>query len=289
MAKKKDFTQQARETVEGIPPAQTKEDSGESLRMEGTKRMRNARLIDIDKIKPDPNQPRKTIDPNSLEELSNSIKEHGILQPITVEHIEAKGYYKLITGERRFQAAKKIGLDQMPCIVQGEIDSKKRYAHQLIENIQREDLNPIEKAVALLDYKNKLGSKKTWEDVTKETGISKPRLMQFIALLKLPDNIQREIVSIGRKPSKNMVTEKHARALLMLNKFPEKQLELFNMIKDSSKSITGDDAIEKAKGLKGKMSYRTFILKYTTDDELIEMLESKLSELKKLKETTKKI
>ena len=91
-----------------------------------------------------------------------------------------------------------------------------------------------------------------WADVERTVGIGESRRKQFIALLNLPENIQKDIVATGRKPSKNQITEKHARALLLLNAFPEKQLELFELIKTSPEPIAGDAAISQAKKLKAK-------------------------------------
>ena len=111
-------------------------------------------------------------------------------------------------------------------------------------------------------------------------GISESRRKQFVSLLNLPAEIQKEIVSIGKRPSKNRLTEKHARALLMLNKLPDKQAELFNFIRNDKTKITGDEAIEKAKHIKGKKTHLIFKLTYQNREDLIEKLEQTLSKLK---------
>jgi ParB/RepB/Spo0J family partition protein len=248
----------------------------------GTKRLRNAKLIDIDKITPDPEQPRKTFDQDALNELADSIREHGILQPINVEFFETDdgGSYKLISGERRYQASKLVGLKEMPCIVHEQVSSQDRFARQLIENIQREDLSPIEKALALLDYKEKLGEDTTWEGVEKLVGISTRRRQQYIKLLDLPENLQKEIVATGRKKAINQITEKHARALLLLNNMPEKQLELFEAIKTAKDPISGDEAVSRAKEYKGKKEVHRFSVTYRTETELLTYLEEKINQLK---------
>lgn len=285
MSKKDKFKSTIQSTVGGPPvPDIIPEERGVDRQREGTRRIKNARIIDIDKIKPDPDQPRKTFPQESLIELSNSIKEHGVLQPITVEYIEAEDYYKIISGERRFHASKLAGLTTMPCMVHDGVDSKDRYAKQLIENIQREDFTPIEKARALLEYRDMLGLDSTWKDVEKLVGIGETRRKQFIALLKLPETIQKDIVAIGRRPAQNMITEKHARALLMLNNYPQKQIELFELIKNSAQPITGDDAINKAKQIKGKNSLHTFRVTYRTEEELIRILEEKLEGLRRMQD-----
>jgi ParB family transcriptional regulator, chromosome partitioning protein len=248
--------------------------------IERTKRIKNARWITIELIQPDLDQPRKKFDEDSIQQLAQSIKEHGILQPIVVEKIESNGTYKIVHGERRYRAACLIQVNEMPCIIQSSLETTKKYAQQIVENIQREDLSPIDKARALLEYKEMLGEAGTWADVQKVVGISESRRKQFVALLKLPEDIQNQIVSIGKRPSKNQITEKHARALLMLNKFPEKQMTLFEQIKNRDKPIIGDKAIEIAKDAKGKKMKKIFKISYSSTNELIEKIELTLGELK---------
>jgi ParB family chromosome partitioning protein len=201
-----------------------------------------------------------------------------------VDYIEEGEYYKIITGERRYQAAKLVHLSAMPCIVLDDVDSKDRYAKQMIENIQREDFTLIDKARALLEYKEMLGDTAPWEEVEKLVGISRRRRQQFLALLNLPENIQKEIVVIGRRPANNQITEKHARALLLLNHLPEKQNELFELIKNAVEPITGDVALEKAKEMQGKKEVHRFSIAYKNERELLQKLEEKVEELKRILE-----
>ena len=284
--KKSKLFDRVKESVESNKVAfeASKEQDASRAEVEGTKRLRNAKIIPIERIKPDPEQPRKTIDQVRLQELASSIKEHGILQPISVEWVDDPkgGFYKIISGERRYQASLTIGLAEMPCIVQSDINAQKRYAQQLIENLQREDLSPIDKASALLEYKERLGPEATWADVEKTVGIGETRRKQFIGLLNLPETLQKEIVATGRRPAQNQITEKHARALLLLNPFPEKQLDLFKQIKDSKEPITGDEAINKAKEIKGKKALHHFAVSYKNERELLEKLQEKVKELKTL-------
>ena len=286
MSKKAKLLDQVKESVESNQQAfeATKDQEASRSEVEGTKRLRNAKIIPIERIRPDPDQPRKFIDQVRLQELASSIKEHGILQPISVEWVEDPkgGFYKIISGERRYQASLTVGVTEMPCIVQSDINSQKRYAQQLIENLQREDLSPIDKASALLECKERLGAEATWADVEKTVGIGETRRKQFIGLLNLPESLQKEIVATGRRPSQNQITEKHARALLLLNPFPEKQLDLFKQIKDSKESITGDEAIAKAKEIKGKKALHHFAVSYKNERELLEKLQEKVKELKAL-------
>jgi ParB family chromosome partitioning protein len=170
---------------------------------------------------------------------------------------------------------------EVTCVVKENVSTRDRFILQIIENVQREDLNPVEKARGLFDVKESLGPQATWEDVEKITGISKRRRQQFSALLKLPEPVQQEIVAIERRPSKNEVTEKHGRALLLLNKVPDKQQKLLGIIKDKAKPITGDDALVKARQMLGKAdSSRTFSLKYTNKQDLLTKLEDEVKRLR---------
>jgi len=111
-----------------------------------TSPLRAARVIDIDRIKPDSNQPRKTFVRETLESLAESIKElDGIVDPITAEYDDQGDFFRIISGERRYRAAKMIGLTKLPCIIK-EIDDNKRFLFQLISNLQREDISPLEES-----------------------------------------------------------------------------------------------------------------------------------------------
>jgi len=251
------------------------------------KRMKSAKLIPTEKIRPDPNQPRRNFNETSLEELARSIQEYGVRQPIVVEQDKEKDTFRIVSGERRYRASKSIGLSEMPCIVQEKAEPGLRFAQQLIENIHSEDFSPIDKARAMLEYKELLGKEVPWSDVEKRIGISESRRKQFVSLLNLPEEIQTKIVSTGKRPSKNQITEKHARALLMLKGKPEKQLELFQMIQNPKTPLTGDQAIELAKRMQGRSTMRVFKVKYQNRKELIEKLEEALVDLrKKIKETS---
>jgi len=199
MSKKSKLLEQATTSVENNRVALPNDSAVGRAEVEGTKRLKNAKLIPLNRIKPDPDQPRKSFDQEKLTELANSIKEHGVLQPISVDFVQdnGDGFYKIISGERRYQASVSLGLEEIPCIVQSDVSAQKRYAQQLIENIQREDLSPIDKATAILEYKEKMGPEAVWADVERTVGISEKRRKQFISLLNLPDNIQKDIVATG--------------------------------------------------------------------------------------------
>jgi hypothetical protein len=129
-----------------------------------------------------------------------------------------------------------------------------------------------------------LGKDVAWAEVENKLGISETRRKQFISLLNLPAEIQNEIVSLGSKASKNQITEKHARALLALNKLPNEQTELFEIIRNGKNSISGDEAIEKAKEMKGEEKIRLFKISYHNVEELIDKLQRAILKLKKIKE-----
>jgi len=250
------------------------------------KRMKSAKWIPIKKLTPDPNQPRKSFIDASLKEMALSISQYGVRQPIVVEHDKDADHYRIVSGERRYRASKIAGIDELPCIIQEKAENALRYAQQLVENIHREDFCPIDKAKAMLEYKKLLGEV-IWSEVEKQLGISESRRKQFIALLNLPQKIQQEIVSIDRKPSKNQITEKHARALLALKKDPEKQNELFDLIKNNPEPISGDEAIKKAKQMQGKETFNSFKIEYTDEQDLLIKLKQALSFLNnKLKGVT---
>jgi len=145
MAKKKEnlLRQFAKDSFDPITEEKETVDKQKKGIREGTKGISGARIIDLERIKSDPDQPRKTWDKKKLNELAVSIEKHGVLQPITVEYIEEEDYFKVINGERRYRASKIAGLEEIPCIIRN-IDQKIKLIHQLIENIQRQDLPPIE-------------------------------------------------------------------------------------------------------------------------------------------------
>ncbi|MBI4056845.1 MAG: ParB/RepB/Spo0J family partition protein [Elusimicrobia bacterium] len=177
---------------------------------------KNLVKIPINKIRPNHLQPRKTFNDSSIAELAQSIREHGLAQPIIVSKDSAGDTYELIAGERRWRAAQVAGLSEIEAVIRSEIDNKKRLALALIENLQREDLNAIDAAVAYLrlmkEYSLTLGQ------LSEYTGKSKPSISNTIRLLDLEPEIQNEVQN-GR------LSEGHARALLMISsQFERKKL-----------------------------------------------------------------
>ena len=148
--------------------------------------------IPVDRIHPNRFQPRHQIDSQTLQELSDSIKERGVLQPIVVSYDPGSDEYELIAGHRRLEASKLLGLDNIPAVIQ-DVDDAGRLEIGLIENIQREDLNPIEEALAyrMLIEKFKL----TQEQVGQRLGKRRTTVANTLRLLQLPEDIQAEIAT----------------------------------------------------------------------------------------------
>ncbi len=160
-------------------------------------------FLKISSVEPDREQPRKFFDQDAILELADSIKQNGILQPLLVT--KADGYYKIISGERRWRAAREAGLKEVPARIMNDLSEEEIVRIQLIENIQREDLNPIEEAIA---YKNLIDRFKMTQDKLAET-VSKSRtaITNSMRLLKLNEKVQQMIID-------EKLTTGHARALL---------------------------------------------------------------------------
>ena len=161
--------------------------------------------LPISQVEPGLNQPRKNFDDEALEDLADSIREHGIIQPLTVRRLSS-GYYQIIAGERRWRAAKKAGLYEVPAVII-EADDRKVMELGLIENLQREDLNPMEEAegyqVLLTDYGM------TQEEVARRMGKSRPAITNALRLTALPPEVRDMLIQ-------GQLTAGHGRAVLMV-------------------------------------------------------------------------
>ena len=167
--------------------------------------------INIDDIKPNANQPRKVFDKDAISELADSIKEHGIIQPIIVRKVK-KGGYEIVAGERRWRASREAGLKEVPCLVR-DLTDEELMLLAIVENMQREDLNPIEEAEGLDRMMNTYGM--TQEQVSKSVGKSRPYIANSLRLLKLPEEI-RDLLSEGK------LSSGHGRALLSIDNEKER-------------------------------------------------------------------
>jgi len=154
-------------------------------------------LVDIGAIKTNPNQPRKIFKEKDLEELSESIKENGIIQPLIVAELEG-GEFELVAGERRLRAAKKAGLERVPVVIKRATEREKMIM-SIIENVQRSDLNCVEEALAYFQLMNEY--KLTQEEVAKKLGKERSTIANFLRVLSLPrpviDLLQKEFLSLG--------------------------------------------------------------------------------------------
>lgn len=149
------------------------------------------RSIAVEDIDPNRNQPRRTFDESSLQELADSIAEHGILSPILV--VENGSRYRIVAGERRYRAARLAGLDKLPCIVK-DMTGEEQMTAAIIENVQRQDLNPMEEALALESLMQEHAF--TQEELAKKLGKSRPAIANALRLCKLPQEIA-DMVAAG--------------------------------------------------------------------------------------------
>jgi len=177
---------------------------------------KNVKLISIEEIVPNRFQPRQIFGEKELNELADSIKEHGIIQPLIVRPLGDK--YEIIAGERRYKAASIAGLYNVPVIVL-EKDDNESAELAIIENIQRKDLTPIEEAKS---YQKLLNRGLTQEEIAKKLGIAQPTVANKLRLLSLPDEVQEALLN-------TRISERHARALLKLENVSD-QLNLLNRI-----------------------------------------------------------
>ncbi|WDV45905.1 ParB/RepB/Spo0J family partition protein [Clostridiaceae bacterium M8S5] len=188
--------------------------------------------IDINMLEPNINQPRKNIDISTIEELAKSIKEHGVLQPIIVR--KKKKGYQIIAGERRWRATRLAGSDSIPCIVRN-VEDIKSAEMALIENVQRENLNPIEEAIAYDNIAKKYDF--TQEDLSKIVGKSRPYVSNLLRLLKLDGEIV-DMINDGT------ISGGHGKALLMLND-KDNQLKLAKQIENKGLSVRETEKLVK--------------------------------------------
>ena len=193
---------------------------------------KDAVMIDIQKVEPNREQPRKNFDEDSLLELSDSIKQFGILQPLLVQ--DKNDYYEIIAGERRWRAAKLADLKEVPVIVK-KLTDQEIVEISLIENIQREDLNPIEEAIA---YKRLLDEFHLKQDeVAERVSKSRTAVTNSMRLLKLSDQVQQMVID-------DLLTTGHARALLGIED-KDKQYALAHKIFDEKLSVRETEKLVK--------------------------------------------
>ena len=173
---------------------------------DGVRGLEGARMIALDRLRPDPAQPRRDFDPQALDELAASIREHGVLQPLLVRYRYEEDDFMIIAGERRYRASQLAGLTEIPALIRN-IGGTQRYVLQLIENLQREDLNPVDKGRALDHLKTIMPG--SWQQVSELVGLTRRRVEQLRALPRLPAPLQEAVRA-------NRITEDHARTIVRL-------------------------------------------------------------------------
>lgn len=243
--------------------------------------------IDISKIKPNPDQPRSNFDKESLSELSESIKEHGVIQPIILK--PAGDYYILVAGERRVRASQMAGMDTVPSIVR---DYNSIYLAELaiLENLQREDLTPIEEAIAY----NKLISMMnlTHEELGKKIGKSRTYITNTLGLLNLPaaliDDVNSGLISMGHARALSKLSDINV-CLMLRDRIVEENLtvrDIEKIIRDMSKKddshVISSKVIKEAKvelksyvneDIKYKVSKNSISFKFKSEEELKRIIE----------------
>jgi ParB family chromosome partitioning protein len=185
----------------------------------------NLQEVRMDDIQPNPNQPRREFDDDSLQELANSIRQIGLVQPITLRDM-GDGTYTIIAGERRWRASQRVGLVTIPAYIR-TVDDENMLEMALVENIQREDLNAIEVALA---YQNLIeGHNLTQDQLSEKVGKNRATIANYLRLLKLPASVQ---VALRNKE----IDMGHARALLSVSD-PKAQLKVFSEMKKGRLSV----------------------------------------------------
>ena len=222
--------------------------------------------IDTDKIKPNPYQPRREFDEARLSDLAQSIKQYGVLQPLTVSRTEVEKEdgglvteYELIAGERRLRAAKLAGVIQVPAIIRTGDTSMMKLELAIIENLQREDLNAVDRARAFFRLANEF--KFTHNEIAKKMGRSREYVSNSLRLLALPEEVLNAL-------SEGKLTEGHTRPILMLADHPAEQIVLFKEI--LYKKIT----VREAERLARKIAFdRVRKKEFIPDPEITELEE----------------
>jgi ParB family transcriptional regulator, chromosome partitioning protein len=187
-------------------------------------------LLGLDQIVPTSGQPRKTFYQETLEQLAQSIRERGVLEPIVVRPKDGK--YEIVMGERRYRASILAGMTDIPVVIR-DLSDEDAKSDALLENFQREDLNPIEKAKAIRDMLSFM----SWEKCCRTLGVSESTVRRFLELLELPDALQKELVSKNGSGPDGAFTEGHARLLRSLNGDLGIQLRIAEKIKKERLSI----------------------------------------------------
>ena len=237
----------------------------------------SSNMISLADIEPNKNQPRKSFDSDKLAALSASVKEHGVISPIIVT-ASSNGMYKIVAGERRWRAAKLAGLREIPCIVK-EFDEMQASEIALIENLQRDDLNPIEESEGYRYLMERFSL--TQDEVSQKVGKSRSAVANSLRLSNLCDSVKNML-------KEDKLTQGHARALLPLD--AEKQSELAQKIIDNDLNVRQTEALVKSSLSPQKVSSqkKTNPLMQKYYKELEDTLSARFGTKVKINENTKK-
>lgn len=213
---------------------------------------KNDTYVKISKVEPNKEQPRRKFDEDALLELAESIRQYGVLQPLLVQ--EKEGYYEIIAGERRWRAAKLAGLKEVPVLIK-KLTKQEIVEISLIENIQREDLNPIEEAIA---YKRLLTEfKLKQDDIAERVSKNRTTITNSIRLLKLDERVQQMLID-------DLITSGHARALLTIEDI-EKQYKVAQLVFDEKLSVRETEKLVKKEMSEDRTEVKT---KKEVDEQL---------------------
>ena len=221
--------------------------------------------IPLDRISPNPYQPRKIFNEQSLDDLARSVREHGIVQPLVVSRT-ADNRYRLIAGERRFRAALKAGLQSVPAVIKDLQKEGDALQIALIENIQREDLNPIEEANAYHQLHDEFGL--TQEEISRRVGKERSTVANFLRLLKLPETVKQRLAT-------GQLSMGHARALLSLDS-AKKQEQLADRIVKNSLNVRQTEMLASASPVPSKREKPKDVFTRDAEEKLTKVLRTKV-------------
>ena len=247
-----------------VVPEKTTDDTTEESNRSTIGHKKTAMIVKISSVEPNVNQPRKQFDEDALMELSESIKQYGVLHPLLVS--DKKDYYEIIAGERRWRAAKLAGLTEIPVIVK-EFSEQQLVEISLIENIQREDLNPVEEAMAYKRLIDEFHLKQ--DEIAERVGKSRTAVTNAMRLLKLSEKVQQMLID-------EMITAGHARAILSIAD-KEKQESIAMKIFDEKLSVRETEALVKRMLEPPKTAKKS---KFSSaEDAIYESLEEKMKSI----------
>ena len=228
-------------------------------------------MVPISKVEPDREQPRKFFNEDALQELADSIKQYGVFQPLLVQ--KEKDYYKIIAGERRWRAAKIAGLKEIPVIVK-ELSDQEIAEIQLIENIQREDLNPIEIAEGYRQLIDKYGF--TQDELAEKISKSRTAITNTLRLLKLDERVRQMIVD-------ELISTGHARAILSIEdsdkqyEFAQKIFDEKMSVRDVEKAIKNMQKDPKVKKDNQKIDKKTEAIYHSLEENMKQIMGTKVT------------